>query len=283
MLPEGSTAQRFEGGGIANGAEPAPLRRTARHDLLQMMSGATGLLVRAELRHRWVAYLGVAIIVALGCGASIGAFVIAHRTDRAYPDYVDRAQVSRLVVNPSIATLAVDEVIRGLPGVQAVYSDATLLASVIHTKPTPASEMLANDAESSLIVRGSTDGRYLLADRPVVTSGRFATGEREVFVNDDFHTELETLVGHRLRVGDELVVSFWWGAAADEEYEPGEIVDPIGVETLRIAGFGSLPDEFFPDELYPRQRLVVSPDVAARYDCVGDLRPDMTMRKRFSR
>ena len=240
------------------------------------MSGATGLLVRAELRHRWAAYLGVAIIVALGCGASIGALVVAHRTDRAYPDYVERARVSKLVVNPSVATLAADEVIRRLPGVQAVYSDATLLASVVHLGPTPASELLAAD-EASLIVRGSTDGRYIEVDRPVATSGRFATGEREVFVNDDFHNELETLVGHPLRVGDELVVSFWWGAAADEDYEPGEIVDPIGVETLRIAGFGRLPDEFLPDELYPRKRLIVSADVAARYDCVGDLRPDMTM------
>ena len=245
------------------------------------MRGATSLLVRSELRQRWAAYLGVALIIALGCGASLGAFVVAHRTDRAYPAYVERAQVAKLVVNPSIATLAADQVIRGLPGVLAVHSDATLLASVQYTEPTPASVILAAD-DTALIVRGSIDGRYIDVDRPVITSGRFATDEREVFVNDEFHPDLEAMLGHTLRVGDEIDVAFWWGGAADADYAPDEVVSPVGVERLRISGFGRLPDEVLPDELYPRERLIVSPDVAARYDCVGDLRADMSADEAFS-
>ncbi len=42
---------------------------------------------------------------------------------------------------------------------------------------------------------------------------------------------------------------------------------PIGVEDVTVVGIGRLPDEALPDELYPRERLVVSPDVARKYDC----------------
>ena len=95
-------------------------------------------------------------------GASLGAFVVAHRTDRAYPDYVDGAKVATLVVNPSLATVAADEVIRALPGVQAVYSDATLLGSITHTEPTPAAELLADETAVIVIEWAERMGRYPL-------------------------------------------------------------------------------------------------------------------------
>jgi ABC-type lipoprotein release transport system permease subunit len=243
------------------------------------VAGATWLLVRSELRQRGAAYLAIVLVVALGGGSSLGAFVVAYRTDRAYPDYVDRARVAELVVNPSIASQAADEVIRGLPGVNTVHSDATLVASVRHLEPAPAAVLLAD--ENALIVRGSTDGRYIAVDQPVVTSGRFATNDGEVFVNDEYRPQLEQILGRAVHVGDELDISFWWGSAADADYAPDELVSPIGVERLRISGFGRLADEVLPDELYPRQRLIVSPDVAARYDCVGDLRADMSADEAF--
>ena len=49
----------------------------------------------------------------------------------------------------------------------------------------------------------------------------------------------------------------------------------MAVEHLRVVGIGHLSDEVLPDDLYPRQRLVVSADVAARYACSFALRPDM--------
>ena len=44
-------------------------------------------------------------------------------------------------------------------------------------------------------------------------------------------------------------------------------MQPLGVEPLRIAGFGRLADEVLDDSLYPHEELVVSPDVARRYLC----------------
>ena len=83
-------------------------------------------------------------------------------------------------------------------------------------------------------------------------------------------------------VGDTIDVAFWSGVLGNLDLDPETVVAPIGVEHLRVAGFGRLPDEVLPDELYPRQRLIVSPDVARRYTCRGDLRPDMDAETAFA-
>ncbi len=46
------------------------------------------------------------------------------------------------------------------------------------------------------------------------------------------------------------------------------MTEPIGVEEVEIVGIVTLADEVLPDELYPRQKVILSPDVAARYDCL---------------
>ena len=76
----------------------------------------------------------------------------------------------------------------------------------------------------------------------------------------------ETAGGQGIEVGDEVQVVFWW--LRDElTAEPDQVVTPAGVERLRVVGIATLPDEALPDELYSRSRMLVSPDVAARYDC----------------
>jgi hypothetical protein len=240
--------------------------------------GAIALLVRGELRRRVGAYVGVALVVALGGGAGLAAAIAADRTNRAYPDYVEEAEVTPLVVNPSIASRSVDELIRTLPGVRSVHSDAIFLASSRVAEPVTFAEFLSAP-ESWLQVRGSYDGRYIEVDRPIVRDGRLPTGREELFVSDDYRRDLERNLGRPVAIGDVVDLSFWWGFAADSDSPPDEIVRPIGVEQLRVVGFGHLPDEVLPDELYPRQRLIVSSDIAARYDCLGDLGPDMTLEE----
>ena len=44
---------------------------------------------------------------------------------------------------------------------------------------------------------------------------------------------------------------------------------PSASTNLKVVGIGVFSDEVLPDELYPRQRVVVSPDVAARYFCLA--------------
>jgi ribosomal protein L13E len=239
------------------------------------MRGAVALLfLRRELRRRAAAFFGVALIVAIGGGVTIGSLVAAYRTDHVYESYVRDADVTDLVINPSLSTGAMDKAIRRLPGVRAVHSDSLFVATVSITGQTTAGKLLATDR--FLQVRGSSDGRYEAVDRPVVTDGEFAHGDHEVFVSEDYRKDLEKTLGRALAVGDTIDVAFWKAGPDSEALAPETVVDPIGVEHLRIAGFGRLPDEVLPDELYARQRMVVSPDVARRYQCEGDLRPDMT-------
>ena len=72
-----------------------------------------------------------------------------------------------------------------------------------------------------------------------------------------------------LDIGDVVPVAFWWACDLTGLCEYDEVVEPIGVEHLQVVGIGTLADEVLPDGLYPRGRMIVSPDVAERYDCVG--------------
>lgn len=216
--------------------------------------------------------------VALGGGVAIGSLIVAHRTDRAYPDYVSRARVGDVSINPSISSTVMDAGIRTLPGVEAVHSNSLLFASVKTIEGGTLDTLYADDSEMNLQVRGSADGDFIDADRPAVTSGRLPSGDHEVFVSDDYRDALSASVGHEVHVGDTIPMAFWWGglAADDLDLPPDQIISPIGVEQLRIAGFGRLSDEVLPDELYARERLIVSRDIAEQYGCAFDVRPDMT-------
>ena len=140
------------------------------------MARGAGLLAGRALRGgRW-SLLGLALVVALGGGASITAAVAAYRTDHAYGDYVHDAAIGDLVLNPSIRTKEIDEAIRGFDGVETVRADTLLLGSVVATGPIRIADVPEED--TWLQVRGSVDGRYVDVDRPAVSEGRVPSGER---------------------------------------------------------------------------------------------------------
>ena len=240
--------------------------------------GVALTIARGELRQRRASYAALAVVVALGGGAALGSAIAAHRTDRAYPDYVAAAEVASLGVNPSLSSVAMVNAMRGFEGVREMYSSALLLAAFGAFEPQPLSALYASDDKNSqwLQILGSPDGRFTDVDRPVVTSGRLPDGDHEVFVNDAERSVLETAAGRTFSVGDTIDVSFFWSGLELFVDDPSTIVSPIGVEALRISGFGQLPDEVLPDELYPRLRMLVSADVARTYSCNGDYRADMT-------
>ena len=64
-----------------------------------------------------------------------------------------------------------------------------------------------------------------------------------------------------LDIGDVVPVAFWWACDLTGLCEYDEVVEPIGVEQLQVVGIGTLADEVLPDGLYPRGRMIVSPDV----------------------
>ena len=235
------------------------------------------MIARSQVRQRCASYLALALVVALGGGAALGAAIAEHRTDRAYPDYVERAEVGTLGVNPSLPSVAMNEAMRSFDGVVAMHSSALLFAAVGAIPPAPMSELMAGDPdEQSLQVLGSPDGRFTDADRPVVTEGGLPIGDHEVFVNAEEREVLERKAGQPLAVGDTIDLTFWWSGLELAITDPSTVVEPIGVEEVRVAGFGHLPDEVLPDELYPRQRVIVSADLARKYSCTADFRADMT-------
>ena len=196
-------------------------------------------------------------MVTLGMGTALASFSIAWRTEHAYPNHLRRAEVSELVVNPSLHTDRIDEIVASTPGVLDTVSDALFLATPDVGKP-----RARMDVENSLLqFRASRDGRYQDRDRPVVHRGRMIRGAGEAFLS------LGAAQALGLGVGDNMPVAFWTTTPNEDELDPAEIVEPIGSTDVRVVGVGVFADEVLPDELYARQRVLLSPDVVAPFDC----------------
>jgi hypothetical protein len=105
----------------------------------------------------------------------------------------------------------------------------------------------------------------------MIDEGRAPTGAREVFVTESFRARLDGIMKRRVEVGDVIPVVFLYPGDFDSdavlEFDPDRPVAPIGQERLRVSGFGRLPDEVFDDDLFPRQRFIVSPDITRKYSC----------------
>jgi hypothetical protein len=219
-------------------------------------------LIRAQLRSRRAALAVIALVAALGATATFAAAGASNRTAHAYSRYLDRASVSDVVINPSLVSSDIDRVVRELPGVDSVATSALFLASV-YEGPAPTKAQLDTDPTGALVL-GSVDGRFIRMDRPALVKGRMPTGRNEVLVNIE-----EAHDGH-VTVGDIVPLSFW-SRRADISDPPETVEQPIGVEHATVVGIATLSDEVLPDGVYPRTRVIVSPDIAARYDCLPAL------------
>lgn len=206
----------------------------------------------------------LALVVALGATGAFVGLGAAERTTTAYERYLDRAEVGDLQVNPGLSTAEIDRVVRGLPGVRAATRDAVFLAGIGEGRPRTSQEVRALATVDQVL--GSTDGRTRTMDRPALDAGRLPTGRREALVS------VELARARRIEVGDVVPVSFW-DTRGNVLAPPDAELPPMRVEHLRVVGIATLADEVLPDDLYPRRRLVVSPDVAARYDCLPEAPP----------
>jgi len=230
---------------------------------------AAGWLIRRRLRRHWLSLLPLFLIVAIGGTGALVALGAADRTDHAFADYVARANVSDAVINPSLDSVAIRRVIRDLPGVRSVTSDSLYFVSGPRDDghPRPFGEIEGGSAVDVTQIRGSSDGRYLDADRPSVRAGRLPSGPDEAFVS------VEVARRHHLSPGDRLSIAFW-NQNPELLGDADQVVSPLGVERLRLVGIGTFADDVLPDRLYPHARVIVSPDVAARYDCRPTTPPD---------
>ena len=223
-------------------------------------------LAQRWLRQRWVAMLPLFVVVLVGVAGTVLAVDAAVQTSTAYRRYLERANVGDVLLNPSVKTTEVDAVIRDLTGVVQVTTDTFFTVTADDGRPRALSEL--EDAGPGVTVWGSHDGRYTSMDRPVVESGRLPTGEGEIAVNQ------ATAEAEDLAIGDTVPLAFWPSILADGltpeqvERRQNEVLAPVGVEQLEVVGIVTFADEVLPDELYPRQRAILSPDIAAKYDCV---------------
>jgi hypothetical protein len=219
----------------------------------------TRWLLRYQLRRRWAAIAVLAVMVALGTGGAFISLGAAQRTKDAYTDHLRRADVGDVVMNPSLATTDSDDLIRSLPGVRRVTRDVLLDATMDdgHTR----TRLELDTGDAFVEVRGSSDGRYTRMDRPAFAEGRAIRRADETLVTKDLARSYD------VHVGDVIPVAFW--DSHDDSFEPLEtVMDPVGVEHLRVVGIVTLADEVLPDGLYPRGRIIVSPEVTKRYDCL---------------
>ncbi len=233
----------------------------------------TAWLARRWLRARRFAVVPLLLVVAVGGTGAMVALSSADRTANAFRDHLDRANVGDLVLNPSLSTKEIDEVIRALPGVEETTTASAFTVTRDDGHPRPRGEVMLNQSTSDTGVMGSHDGRFVDMDRPIVVAGRMATGPREAVLT------VEAADAEGLGVGDEVTLAFWrpgvdelayYGSPEEAEAIAAEIVSPLGVEQIEIVGVVQLSNEVLPDDLYPRQLLIVSPDVAARYDCLPE-------------
>ncbi|MGH9187988.1 MAG: FtsX-like permease family protein [Acidimicrobiales bacterium] len=227
------------------------------------MQGVSWWLIARRVRQRWPALATLAVIVTVGATAALVPLGAADRTASAYDRYLDRANVGDVVVNPVLPTADIDAVIRDLPGVRTVTSSDVFLAAIDAGGPYTFAELDYDPVNAVLQVYGSTDGRYTTMDRPVVSRGRYPSGRNEALVNRELAATMQ------LDIGDEVPLAFF-SQYDDIIADPEAPISPIGVEQVTVVGIGVLADEVLPDELFPRDRMIVSPELAARYDCMPD-------------
>jgi hypothetical protein len=226
--------------------------------------GVVGVLAKATTRTRRWSLAGLAVLVAFGLGVSLAAFAVAARTDRAYDRYLRDAEVGELAVNPSLSTARAAEIIGGTRGVREVATDDVLTATLDDGRPRTQAEV-----DSAFVqVRVSMDGRYVRQDRPVIIEGRMIRDGAEAFLSREAAEEFD------LEVGDPVPLAFWFpsfntpgiGAAQDD------VVEALGRTEATVVGIGVFADEVLEDHLYPRTRVVVTPEVGRPFTCViGDL------------
>ena len=218
--------------------------------------GVDGWLIRRRMRDRWPSTFALAAVVGLTSLIAFLAIGTAQRTRDAYPRFLSRSRVSDLVINPSLVSTAIDRAIRDLPGVQAVTTDSLLLGT--STKPSFAADTTGLD--NFLQIRGSTDGRFDAMDRPAILAGRLPTGRSEAFIS------ASVAKAGDLHLGDPLELTFG-NVRDDVDVLSDGNITLAGSATVRIVGIGTLPDEVLPDGLYPRARILVSPDIIRRFSC----------------
>lgn len=218
-------------------------------------------LARGAMRGRWTGLAALSLLLAVGLGAGIAALVAAWRTEHAYPDHLQRAEVADVVVNPSLRTDQARAIIESTPGIEELRSDVLLTATV---DTDAARALTGSDTGLELQIRVSGDGRYVEQDRPVVHEGRMVRDGAEIFLS------LEIAADLGIDVGDELPLAFTDAGVTEAGFAAADAaVPPAGRASVEVVGIGIFADGALIDDLYPRATAVMSQDVATPFLCAA--------------
>jgi hypothetical protein len=217
--------------------------------------GATTLLGRSAMRGSRRSQLGLIALLTIGVGTALASMTVAWRTDHAYTDYLRRADVNQLVVNPLLITDRLLDLVRSTPGVEKVS-----MSRLLNLETDDIDAALQAEFGDTTQPLGSEGGRYLDVDRPTILEGRMLSAENEIFVNRGAADHYD------LHVGDEISVTFL--PAQPNGPPPNETPAPIGHERLKVVGIGVFADEVLPDDLYTNIKIIFSPQLTAKYSCV---------------
>ena len=153
---------------------------------------AVGLIARSEVRSRWRALLGLALLVALVGAVALSALAGARRTGSALDRFVDatRARDARIVVDsPDVVDDLVDT-LEDEDWVEAVARDT-------HFILTPSTTTAISIEASPQAALGTT------VDRPLVLDGRAPAPDaaNEIAIDEAARDQLDLDIGDSLSVG----------------------------------------------------------------------------------
>jgi len=180
------------------------------------------LRVRADLRARWRAWLGLTLIMGIAGGTVLAAVAGARRTDSAYSRFVEASRAPDALVfegnDPSFASIPSAEI--------AHLPEVTSTAPLIGYSAT----------EPDVTLVASPDGRYgTVMGRPKLLSGR-----RPVRANETMLSFIVAEARH-LHVGSTITVH-----VLPENGDPDAEAGPPVPVTLRVVGIEAGPGEFPP-------------------------------------
>lgn len=226
---------------------------------------AVWMRLRAEVRTRWRALLGLTLMVGLAGGLVLAALSGARRTDSANERLLHAVNARDVAVLPDVDPTSLDfDAVERLPQV-AQAGVATWLP--LGPREVSSPENLYDGFGIAL----ASDGRFAeTIDRPKVVEGRLPDPRRaqEVLVNPVFARLRRVGVGDRLRAvafsADDLAAldssrDFPAIAAA---LHRGDLGTPT---TLRVVGIGIASEEVVVDEQFASPRMFLTPAFLQRH------------------
>lgn len=226
---------------------------------------AVWIRLRAEIRTRWRALLGLTLLVGLAGGLVLAAISGARRTDSANERLLHAVNARDVAVVPDVDPTSLDfDAVQRLPQV-AQAGVATWLPLGPREVSSP------EDLYDGFGIALASDGRFAeTIDRPKVVEGRLPDRRRahEVLVNPVLARLRHVGVGERLPA---VALSPEDAATVDSSRDfsaiqaalrRGELGTPL---TLRVVGIGIAPEEVVVDEQFASPRLFLTPAFLKRH------------------